>query len=209
MTVAESKEDPGKNNLLWAMRLPKPKRMRLSAKDIRSGKAWLKWASRLAGSQTVSLRCEGRYGASAQISPESKYGRCLHIAFWTAVETGQDEWLAAALGRLMAAGGLQAFLARWNWLPGFDTLDRYNATPYEMACGAVNGRDDMGRGWGTRYLRAVAPDLWLGPALLALLPSGTAARVHVDADSGLSEVESVLEPVLPGQADFQTAAGII
>jgi hypothetical protein len=109
--------------------------------------------------------------------------------------------LVAIVDRLMSAcDGLQAFVGRWDWTP----LHHLYQTPYEAVVDAYG--DMTTRAWSSRYVRAVAPTLWLGEDLWRRLDAsrlqgvatiegvGAAKRVRV---RDLAALEAALAPVLP------------
>lgn len=115
---------------------------------------------------------------------------------------------------------LQAWTANWCWIPLFDRADGYATTPYEDVStlnwfrGIVAGDNGlhhlkMEAGWCARVLRAVTPDLWLGPDLMRdveidalravadLEPGAHATRVRLRNGAKLEELEAALLQVLP------------
>ncbi|MFN7955015.1 MAG: hypothetical protein U0610_25030, partial [bacterium] len=92
-----------------------------------------------------------------------------HVLFWLSLD-GLDcgaidagERVAAELidELMVKADGLQGFAARWAWAPApYDWI----GNPYEQACG-VRGESCGGRAWNSRFLRAAAERVWLGPEL--------------------------------------------
>jgi hypothetical protein len=133
-----------------------------------------------------------------------------------ALSAGASDAARSALVKLiqaLAGVGLigQAYVADWeneySWSPNTSTL-------YELATGIV-AHDCAAHGWGTRYLRAVADRLWLGPAFAARIPDRAAlervAVVTVVGDTlgierrpeaSLRDIELCLEPMLATQADL-------
>ena len=128
--------------------------------------------------------------------------------------------IARSLDALMDGGGLQALLARWKWIPQFDTVDGYEITPYEAACGAKpRATNYMGKDWCTRFLRGIGEQVWLGPELLGRVGelaaiesfasverTGSAIRIAAHDGVSLDSIESALERILPGAADFNRTA---
>jgi hypothetical protein len=111
----------------------------------------------------------------------------------------------------LAGEGLvgQAYVATW----GHD--DSPYTTLYESAAN-IFVHQRAAQGWGTRYLRAVADRLWLGPRFAAMLPDRAAlervAMVTAASDTlaierrpeaTLHALELCLEPMLATQADSQ------
>jgi hypothetical protein len=119
-----------------------------------------------------------------------------------------------ALGSLMqslASEGMigQAYIALW------DHEDEPKNTLYESAAD-IFVHQRAARGWGTRYLRAVADRMWLGPELAAMLPDRAALeRVAIVSSLGdtlaierrpeatLRDIELCVEPMLATRADSQ------
>jgi hypothetical protein len=115
------------------------------------------------------------------------------------------------LMQALASAGLigQAYVAAW------DHDDDPSSTLYECAAN-IFVHQRAAQGWGTRYLRAVADHLWLGPGFAAMLPDRAALeRVGVISAIGdtlaierrpeatLRDLELCLEPMLASQADSQ------
>jgi hypothetical protein len=203
--------------------------VRLKSSDIPSGKAWQKAIAGLNTCQTVSIRSEDRYGFLYQIAlAAERHGRCPHVALWVnagAIPARQqgdcEQRIAGALDALMQEDGLQAFLTCWKWIPQFDTVDNYDITPYESACGArAPDSPFMGDKWCSRFLRGVGEQMWLGPDLLnhiggsaALEPAaevrriGSCVHATLRQESSLDALESALAPILPGVSDFIPRSG--
>jgi hypothetical protein len=103
----------------------------------------------------------------------------------------------------------QAYVALW------DHEDEPKNTLYESAAD-IFVHQRAARGWGTRYLRAVADRMWLGPEFAAMLPDrGALERVAVVSQIGnalamerrpeatLRDIELCVEPMLATRADSQ------
>ncbi|MDX2152358.1 MAG: hypothetical protein SFV54_16590 [Bryobacteraceae bacterium] len=187
-TARTIKRSPG-----FTLSMPRPKKHRVDAAAWGAG--LLKAA---ATAQTVRVEVEKR-GALLAYSLQDNEARCPHLAFWSYDHADRPR-LRTLLESLMERDGLQAFLARWDWIPEFDTLDGYSNTPYEMACGARHGADYMTETWCARYLRAVGEETWLGPGLQQL--AGTVGRHVATNEDALTPVEERLAAVLPGPAEF-------
>jgi len=141
--------------------LPRPKKSKAAPGD----KDWKKLTASLPDFQTISGN-GGWYGFACQVSLNKDTGYCPHLSFWVeASRAPASGLLDSIIEDFMRAGALQAFTARWDWIPAFDTLDEYERTPYEAACGAQNGRNYMGRKWCSRYLRGFGDTVWLGATL--------------------------------------------
>jgi hypothetical protein len=112
------------------------------------------------------------------------------------------------------AAPLQAWMADCTWVPDFDHYESYAMTLYEAAAAV----DWMGRGlagtlcgraWPRRRLRFVAPHMWLGWELAALVDTSRLAsvalvtayadgvEVELRRPADLSVMERLLVPVLP------------
>jgi len=103
----------------------------------------------------------------------------------------------------------QAYVTMW------DHEDEPKNTLYESAAD-IFVHQRAARGWGTRYLRAVADRMWLGPEFAAMLPDRAAldrvAIVNLVGDTlvierrpeaTLRDLELCLEPMLASMADSQ------
>lgn len=179
-----------------SLRMPQPKKHRVDAAG------WNKLLKAAGPAQSVVVETANA-GALLQYSLKDVDGKCPHLAFWSSNET-ERERLRSLLESLVERDSIQAFLTRWDWTPEFDCIDGFNNTPYEMACGAGNGKDYMSESWCTRYLRAVGEETWLGPQLQERAGAG---RYHVAFDdAALSALEQELAPVLATAAEFASAA---
>ncbi|MEI7836039.1 MAG: hypothetical protein WCK05_06465 [Planctomycetota bacterium] len=107
---------------------------------------------------------------------------------------------------------LQGFAGCWEHAPG-------PTTQYEAACGMTNMDIVQKRSWSSRFLRAVTPTMWLGPTVLAHLPSrdalnaisdthltGSTLRLALRPDVPPRELEKALAPLLATQAEWSRAA---
>lgn len=116
-----------------------------------------------------------------------------------------------SLMRALASKGMigQAYVAAWNH------DDEPRNTLYEGAAN-IFVHQRSAQGWGTRYLRAVADRMWLGPEFAAMLPDRSALeRVAIVSQDGetlaierrpnatLRDLELCLEPMLASQAESQ------
>jgi hypothetical protein len=125
-----------------------------------------------------------------------------HLSFWTAAPVeGSRALLEALLDELMNHGGIQAFLARWAWMPEFDTVDGYRQTPYEEACGIPLGDAWMQLPWCSRWLRGVGEVTWIGEGLRQIAGVSDAKLVAVTLEDRKS-VEQQLQSILPGAQDY-------
>jgi hypothetical protein len=181
--------------------LPRPKKAEVTPGD----KSWKKLTGALGDYQSL-LGQGGWYGFGVQISLNRGTGYCPHVSFWVeAARVAHPGLMETILEEFMGHGALQAFVARWDWIPEFDTLDNYDRTPYEAACGAQNGRNYMGSRWVTRYLRGFGDTVWYGEDLAAYLehPVGRQGenfwRVPCTPES-----EQSLAPLLATPAEYST-----
>ena len=109
----------------------------------------------------------------------------------------------------LADGGhvTQAYVAK------YDGEDTPQGTLYEMAADLCT-HHAVARGWGTRYLRAVADRLWLGRDLAALVQDrvalervavvrsvGDTFAIERRPDATLRDIERYLAPLLPTPGD--------
>jgi hypothetical protein len=116
-----------------------------------------------------------------------------------------------SLMQALASEGLvgQAYIGTWNY------EDEPEDTLYERAANVLT-HQRTAHGWGTRYLRAVADHLWLGPEFAARLPDraalervaivsqiGDTLMIERRADATLRDLELCLEPMLASQVDSQ------
>jgi hypothetical protein len=103
----------------------------------------------------------------------------------------------------------QAYVAAWAH------EDEPRSTVYEWAAD-IFVHQRTAHGWGSRYLRAVADRMWLGPEFAAMLPDRAALeRVAVVSSIGdtlaierrpeatLRDLELCLEPMLASKAEAQ------
>jgi hypothetical protein len=138
-------------------------------------------------------------------------GRMGHIAISFPAGPEYKTAAIALMGSLAGTGQVaQAYVAE------YDTEDRPDSILYEFAADLQRGRQHtVARGWGTRYLRAVADQLWLGPDLAALIPDREALeRVATIEDvsnvlavtrrpeASLRDIELCLAPLLATQEDL-------
>jgi hypothetical protein len=103
----------------------------------------------------------------------------------------------------------QAYVATW------DHDDEPKNTLYERA-GDVFVHQRTARGWGTRYLRAVADRMWLGPDFAAMLPDraalervaivdsvGDTLAIERRPEATLRDLEQCLEPMLASKVESE------
>lgn len=133
-----------------------------------------------------------------------------HVSLSLPADRAAEAALVSLMEGLASQRNLvQAFVAAW------DSDDEPKDTLYERA-GDILVHQKTARGWGTRYLRAVADRLWLGPEFAARLPDRAALeRVAVVSEIGdtlaierrpeatLRDIELCLEPMLASRADSQ------
>jgi hypothetical protein len=188
--------------------------------ESKSPKYKEKLAVALSTSQTVSIVSpevirigheQGpQAGARLQI-PVAGNSTPSHLSFWTAVPTNElRASLESLLDELMGVG-VQAFLARWAWIPEFDTVDQYSQTPYEEACGIPLGDAWMQLPWCSRWLRGVGEVTWIGDSLREAAGVSEGKFVATTLEER-EAVEQKLQAILPGAQDYgsvnsHTAAG--
>jgi hypothetical protein len=133
-----------------------------------------------------------------------------HVALSAPASDAGRRALVALMQALAGEGLLgQAYVAAWG------SHDNPNETVYERAAD-IFVHQRSAQGWGTRYLRAVADHLWLGPGFAARLPDrvalervaivtavGDTLAVERRPEATLRDVELCLEPMLATQADSQ------
>ncbi len=210
----------------------RPRRQKLKAQDVGHGPRWERLAAGLPSLALMSgqrsapldpasllqgghpfLRSTGftvQRGSPMYVEAEPP----LVLGLWC--PGGDDatlKHLASIADALVAAGALQAFVARWAWAPFF-TVD---ATPYELGAG-IHGQATTTRAWCVRWLRAVTPLVWIGPDLRAhldetalaavadLAPCGAGLRVTLRAGQTLDALEQALAPALPGHDHWAQAS---
>ncbi len=153
----------------------------------------------------------------------------IHVAFWfESPLDGRAEELDASRERLTylidstfdTLAGLQAWVARWDWVPRFSMAEENDYTPYEDACslGSPSAESDRAAGsymlqeWCRRRLRGLSERLWLSASLVANIDREklrTVANmtnigpnsIRVDLHNGeqLNRLEQALEPILPAR----------
>jgi len=152
-----------------------------------------------------------QYTSAAEHPRVPEYAARLgHLSLSTAA-TPEAELALVSLMHALAAEGLvsQAYVASW------DGEDEPKGTLYESAAD-IHVHQKTARGWGTRYLRAVADRMWLGPQLAAMVPDRAALeRVAVVSPLGdtlvierrpeatLRDLELCFEPMLASKTDSQ------
>jgi hypothetical protein len=103
----------------------------------------------------------------------------------------------------------QAYVAAW------DNEDSPRETVYEGAAD-IFVHQRAAHGWGTRYLRAVADRMWLGPEFAAMLPDraalervamvsqiGDTLAIERRPEATLRDLELCLEPMLASRTESQ------
>jgi hypothetical protein len=133
-----------------------------------------------------------------------------HVSLSAAANPEAELALVSLMSALAVEGFLvQAYVASW------DHDDEPTNTLYERA-GDVFVHQRTARGWGTRYLRAVADRMWFGPEFAAMLPDRAALeRVAIASSVGdtlaierrpeatLRDLELCLEPLPASKAESQ------
>jgi hypothetical protein len=154
-----------------------------------------------------------QYTSPAEHPRLPEYAARLGHLSLSAAATAAAELALVSLMQALAAEGLvcQAYVAPW------DGDDEPNRTLYERAAD-IHVHQKAARGWGTRYLRAVADRLWLGPEFAAMLPDraalervavvsqiGNALAIERRPEATLRDIELCLEPMLASKAESQVA----
>jgi hypothetical protein len=151
------------------------------------------------------------YMSTAEHPRLPEYAARLGHLSLSAAANPEAEPALVSLMHTLAAEGLvcQAYVASW------DGEDEPKGTLYERAAD-IHVHQKAARGWGTRYLRAVADRMWLGPELAAMLPDrGALERVAIVSSVGdtlvierrpeatLRDLELCLEPMLASKDNSQ------
>jgi hypothetical protein len=139
-------------------------------------------------------------------------------AIFEAMGTTPDRLTQMFEGWMAGHDPVQAWITRAAWIPEFDVYESYHQTPYEIASrvdwfrSGLNGMLAQ-RAWACRRLRFVAPRMWLGSELTAMVDterlaavaelsrSGSATRVQLRRTHTLGDLEVVFEPILPKQPE--------
>lgn len=114
-----------------------------------------------------------------------------------------------SLMRTLAEDGVirQAYVGTWGG------VDEPDGTAYERAADNYL-HQKTAHGWGTRYLRAVADRMWLGPQFAAMLPDraalervaiveqiGESVSIERRSEATLRDLELCFAPLLPTAAE--------
>lgn len=214
--------------------LQMPQFLETTRNDLRRQKKWTKWWAELGECESLT----GNIGVERREGDLSMHG-CAGFGFhsgeshtvmsmltaapqltlwadsavFTDEETEEAERLMAGWADEGARAGLllQASVSR-NLTGGGGSAE---TTPYEFASG-VQGQCTMTAWWCERFVRVVGGQLWLGPQLVARIPSraalgaevaveeiGNCLRVRIAEAEQTEGVERALEPVLAGSAEWQ------
>jgi hypothetical protein len=161
--------------------------------------------------QHYARRVVLQYTSAAEHPRLPEYAARLGHLSLSAAATPEGELALVSLIRVLAADGFvgQAYVAAW------DHDDEPKNTLYERA-GDIFVHQRTAQGWGTRYLRAVADRMWLGPEFAAMLPDRAALeRVAIVVSVGdtlaierrpeatLRDLELCLEPMLASKTESQ------
>jgi len=131
-----------------------------------------------------------------------------HVSLSLPASPATEQAVVSLMQTLAEAGLLeQAYVAAW------DSDDEPKGTIYERATDNYMHLKTA-RGWGTRYLRAVADRLWLGPKFTARLPDraalerltfvrqiGETLSIERRPEATLRDLELCLALMLPTQAE--------
>jgi hypothetical protein len=134
--------------------------------------------------------------------------RMAHVSLSVPANADAERALVSLMQAMAAEGILrQAYVAAW------DSDDSPQGTLYERAADIFT-HQLTAEGWGTRWLRAVADRLWLGPELAASLPDraalervavvnqiGNTLAIERRPGASLRDLELCLRPILASQAD--------
>ena len=187
---------------------------KLRPNDIPSSKRWTKVIESLAEIDQITMDHSPAEGAGRGYTIYQKQGAlpCLAISLpLDGLSADQISGAAALLEQLVdelmgAAGGVQAFIAKWRDGVGPES------TPYEQCCG-IRGPHTTQREWAGRWLRAVAPDMWIGAELIArvdvasiaevadVTPWNGGVRLRLRDAGRIAELEERLAELLPDAAD--------
>lgn len=214
--------------------LQMPEFLETTRNDLRRQKKWTKWFAELGKGESLT----GYIGVPRQ-EGELLFSGCAgfgfhrgqahtvmsmltaspHLTMWadssifTDDEMEEVDRLFTAWADEAAQAGLllQASVSR-NLTGGGGSAE---TTPYEFASG-VQGQCTMTAWWCERFVRAIGSRLWIGPQLLARIPSREALQATAEVteagnclrvtphDSAQTEtLEKALEPVLAGSAQWQ------
>jgi hypothetical protein len=161
--------------------------------------------------QRYAARVVLHYMSAAPHPSLPEYAARLGHVSLTLQASQAGEIALVSLMRALASEGLvgQAYIGTWNY------EDEPGNTLYERASN-VYVHQRTAQGWGTRYLRAVADHMWLGPEFAARLPDhaalGRVAIVNTIGDTlaierrpgaTLRDLELCLEPMLASQVESQ------
>jgi hypothetical protein len=100
--------------------------------------------------------------------------------------------------------------------PALEPLFGIDLAAFNEISEVERGREKTAQGWGTRYLRAIADRMWLGPEFAAMLSDRTALErvavvsqigetlaIELQPDATLRDLELCLEPMLASPAESQ------
>ncbi|MBL8177458.1 MAG: hypothetical protein JNK48_22465 [Bryobacterales bacterium] len=214
--------------------LQMPQFLETQRNNLRQQKKWNKWMDGLAEAESLmahigverregDLHFEGCAGLGFHLGEAHTVASLLsaspHLSLWldTAIftddEVEEGERLFASLASEAAASGLllQGSIFR-NLMSGGGSAEW---TAYEFASG-VQGQCTMTAWWCERFLRSVGGQMWIGPQLLARIPSLDALRraastaeagnclyVKPDDPRQTEALEEALDAILSGSAEWQ------
>jgi hypothetical protein len=228
-TVAAATEPVGQHAFFWPADLAKPFKLDLNKK--RQAK-WDRLMADLPSVQGLRIASDPGIGsAGAPADYAQRFAARISLHYTSAAPHPRLPAYAARLGHVSLSlpasrageGALsslmqtlasermigQAYVAAWAH------EDQPKDTVYECAAD-IFVHQRAAHGWGTRYLRAVADRMWLGPEFTAMLPDRAALdRVAIVSSVGdtlvierrpeatLRDLELCLEPMLASKADSQ------
>jgi hypothetical protein len=199
-----------------------PKDETICTSEVPDGDRWAELRAALKTCLAFSVSCQAGkaifdvntfvpQSGSEEPAPQLAFFFDTNVLDATELDAAESCLFAVANDLMITARGMQAFMGRWAWR-GLPLLDM---TPYEIACG-LGGQCTTARFWCQTYLRGVTEQMWLGPDLLARLggidmlatvaevtPIGGGIHVELKGEAKLDELEAALEPLLPGENDWQ------
>jgi len=148
----------------------------------------------------------------------------VHLCFWLDLHAVPEnthkraaDLLDDFMGGVMSAGGLQAFVTRWDFSPF--SAEIYT-TPYETACGIPADGKALSSGWCGSYLRMMAEKIWLSAGLAQKIATFAEVKKYAEViegkgfmqislkpESSSSDLEQSLGAILPSKTRFAAMFG--